>query len=259
MELLSYFPSGTEINLSVDRDLNNHKAIITIRREHLRDIMYLLLMTDAFRRQGVKEIHLEIPYLPYARQDRVMNPGEPFSLKVFADLLNLQNFASVTMFDVHSDVATALINNSVSIPNYELVRKSLGLGVVICPDAGAYKKIYKTCQAVGYTGEIILCNKIRNTATGEITGTKVFADDINGQDCYIIDDICDGGATFVGIAKELKKKNAGDVYLIVSHGIFSKGTNLEGIKHTFTTDSFCYDQNNSKLTVWTLSSVMKTA
>ena len=58
--------------------------------------------------------------------------------------------------------------------------------------------------------------------------------------CLIIDDICDGGGTFIGLAKELKQKNAGDLYLAVSHGIFSKG--LEALNTYFTklytTDSF---------------------
>jgi len=55
-----------------------------------------------------------------------------------------------------------------------------------------------------------------------------------------VDDICDGGGTFIGLAKALKQKNAGNLYLAVSHGIFSKGFN-ELNKHftkIFTTDSF---------------------
>ena len=50
------------------------------------------------------------------------------------------------------------------------------------------------------------------------------------KDVVIVDDICDGGATFINIAKEVKNqyKNVdkhcqGKIYLIVTHGIFSKG------------------------------------
>jgi ribose-phosphate pyrophosphokinase len=55
-----------------------------------------------------------------------------------------------------------------------------------------------------------------------------------------VDDICDGGGTFIGLVDALKKKNAGDLYLAVSHGIFSKGFDeLTGsFKTIFTTDSF---------------------
>ena len=48
------------------------------------------------------------------------------------------------------------------------------------------------------------------------------------KDMIIIDDICDGGATFINIAKELRKPGYmykdNKIYLIVTHGIFSKGT-----------------------------------
>jgi len=56
----------------------------------------------------------------------------------------------------------------------------------------------------------------------------------------IVDDICDGGGTFLGLAEELKECNSGDLYLAVSHGIFSKGsqTLLDNFKSIYSTDSF---------------------
>ena len=56
----------------------------------------------------------------------------------------------------------------------------------------------------------------------------------------IVDDICDGGGTFLGLAQELKAKNAGNLYLAVSHGIFSRGfEDLEKVfTKIYTTDSF---------------------
>jgi len=49
------------------------------------------------------------------------------------------------------------------------------------------------------------------------------------KDIIIIDDICDGGGTFINIAKEINNEfkrfqnRQGKIYLIVTHGIFSKG------------------------------------
>ncbi len=86
----------------------------------------------------------------------------------------------------------------------------------------------------------VKCEKHRNTSTGQLSGFEAYCDDLKGQPCIIVDDICDGGGTFLGIAEELKKKNAGDLYLVVSHGIFSKG--LKDLASTFnaifTTNSF---------------------
>ena len=44
------------------------------------------------------------------------------------------------------------------------------------------------------------------------------------ENFIIIDDICDGGATFVNIAKELKQLNpSAALHLVVTHGLFTKG------------------------------------
>jgi ribose-phosphate pyrophosphokinase len=43
----------------------------------------------------------------------------------------------------------------------------------------------------------------------------------------IVDDICDGGATFIGIADAIHEKDPdADVRLYVTHGIFSKGIDV---------------------------------
>ena len=39
----------------------------------------------------------------------------------------------------------------------------------------------------------------------------------------IVDDTCDGGRTFIELAKVLRARNAGKIELYVTHGIFSKG------------------------------------
>jgi ribose-phosphate pyrophosphokinase len=56
--------------------------------------------------------------------------------------------------------------------------------------------------------------------------------------CLIVDDICDGGATFVALARKLREAGAIEVSLFVTHGIFSKGKDLEGIDNIYTTGSF---------------------
>jgi ribose-phosphate pyrophosphokinase len=61
---------------------------------------------------------------------------------------------------------------------------------------------------------------------------------VRGKECLILDDICDGGGTFTGLATELHKAEAQAVDLFVTHGIFSKGGTLEGIRQIFTTDSY---------------------
>ncbi len=253
------FPSGCEVHI---KDINgvyskSDPVMITTRIKSSDDVMLLLMATDALKRLGLKNIELFIPYLPYARQDRQMVYGEPLSLKVFADLLNSQGYSKVAVYDVHSETSLALINNSVCISNHDFVSHIL-LGkkdyFIISPDAGAYKKIFKLCQAVRYEGEIVMCNKLRDLSNGVIRSMTVSHADLGGKDCYIIDDICDGGGTFTGLAAELKERNVGKINLIVSHGIFSKGVEaLHGIDHVYTTNAFKDVEQTQKVTQVKLS------
>jgi len=215
---------------------------ITARITDSDGIMVLLLITDALRRMGVKSILLNLPYVPYARQDRMCNLGEAHSLKVFANLINSQNYDQVTVFDPHSDVVEALFNNVKVVSNHEFIFSVLRLGwtkepaVLVAPDAGAYKKIYYLAkyladQGWGSFSNIVTCNKERDTKTGAITNFSVGATDLGGKRCIIVDDICDAGGTFLGLADALKAANAGSLELIVSHGIFSKG--FEALEEKF--------------------------
>lgn len=251
------FPSKCEMHVKLPNIEYADRVVITTRIQSSDDVMSLLLATDAVRRMGIKDIEVMMPYLPYARQDRVMVEGEPLSLKVFSDIINAQNYSKVIVYDVHSEVSLALINNSVSISNFGFVRNTLdGIEdyLIVSPDAGAYKKIFKLCQQLKYTGEIITCNKIRDLSNGVIRSLTVSHDDLEGKDCYIIDDICDGGGTFILLAEELNKRNAGKVFLVVSHGIFSKGIDaLTGIDRVYTTNSFKDHDHHVKLTQTKLS------
>jgi ribose-phosphate pyrophosphokinase len=239
----SFTFSGGEPHIKIVPDFDpNRKVTITHRLNSFNDLGLLCVTVDALRRMDVKIIELFIPYFPAARQDRVMIPGEPLSVKVYADIINAMQLNKVYVFDAHSEVTPALLNNSTVIPNYTFIKEvinRIGSDVkLISPDGGALKKIYKVSEFLGGV-EVVECSKSRDVKTGKLSGFKVYNDDLEGMDCLIVDDICDGGGTFVGLAEELKKKNAGKLYLAVSHGIFNKGFEvLNCFDGIFTTNSF---------------------
>jgi len=238
----SFTFSGGEPHIKINPDFDrNEKVIITHRLNSFNDLGLLCITVDALRRMDVKVIDLFIPYFPAARQDRVMIKGESLSVKVYADIINTLQLNKVFVFDAHSEVTSALVNNCEVIPNHTFIQQVLnviGENVkLISPDGGALKKIYKVSEFLGGV-DVVECSKSRDVKTGKLSGFKVYEDDLNGMDCLIVDDICDGGGTFVGLAEELKKKNAGKLYLAVSHGIFNKGFEvLDCFDKIFTTNS----------------------
>jgi len=217
------------------------KEVVTFKKlvRNGDDVMEILLTADALRRLGHKRLRLVLPYVPYGRQDRVMVPGEALGIKVFADLINSVGFEEVEIWDPHSDVTSALINNVRVVPQETLM---LGMSklrnfpqdcILVCPDAGARKKIMSVAKVLNKT-EIVFADKIRDADTGQITGTKLnwqsstvfHVGKTTPYDYLIVDDLIDGGKTFIEIAKAIRKDMDGypsNLYLYVTHGFFSKG------------------------------------
>lgn len=233
---------------------------ITSRLTSMDDFMMLRVAIDALFGLGThRAVSLFIPYFSGGRQDRVNISGEPLTVKIFADILNECELNLITTFDNHSDVATAVVDVCHDLNNHEFVDAAMMLAfnnneanfdncVIISPDSGSNKKVKDLMRhlnedlfdsAGGYY-PMVKCDKTRCVRTGNITGFEVYSNDLGGADCFIVDDICDGGGTFIGLAKELKEKNAGDIYLIVSHGIFSKPLKelKPYFKKIYTTDSW---------------------
>ena len=202
---------------------------ITAKIKNSTDVMALAMLVDACSRlEGLHnhaEFTLHLPYIPYARQDRVMNPGEALSIKVFANIVNALGFDKVIVDDPHSDVSAALLNN-VQIRGQDVLISEhheivAGADVtIVAPDAGARKKAQKVADRLRIP--LVEAGKVRDVKTNEITGTAVFGD-VEGRECVIVDDICDGGRTFIALAQALKEKGAKRVILYVTHGIFSFG------------------------------------
>ena len=219
------FPCGETHVVIQDID-NLPQADIIFEYQNDAEIMELLLVVDSIKRLGGYINRLEIPYVPYSRQDRVNIQGECFSLKVFCNLVNSIGAKEVVIQDPHSDVTTALINNCTVISQEQIFERYFNRKTpfyLLSPDGGALKKIYKLaaiCKPIG----VVECSKIRNVSSGEIIGVNVPFHMGVATNFVIVDDICDGGRTFTEIAKVLKTKNPDNkVILMVTHGFFTKG------------------------------------
>lgn len=226
------------------------------------DLLVLAQAVEAAKAQHTKDWWnnsiLRIPYFPWSRQDRVCNDLESFSLKVAADLINSMEFSMVVIYDPHSDVLPALINNVKVFKQHEIIKLqkdkvdfNLENSIFVSPDAGAEKKIYEVAQRLPNKGVIRLTKK-RSPKTGEIYGMDL-VDSNTSEACdtaLIIDDICDGGRTFIEAAKVLRKTyhHIKTVNLYVTHGLFTKGVHaLEGIDNVFYTNSLGQDLDKSPL------------
>lgn len=219
VSLLLYPDNQPHVN--VNDVVENDEVVVTITLSSSLDVMHLLQVSNALDNLFAKKKTLVIPYLMAARFDRLMQHGDSVDLVVVANLINSCGFEKVILFDVHSDVSTVLIKNSVNIDNRELVNEyAIPNSIVICPDAGAVKKIGKYLDWNKNIVDVVYCTKSRDLSNGNLTIKVLEPEKCKDMDCVIIDDICDGGGTFLGIAGQIEPSR---LTLIVSHGIFSKG------------------------------------
>lgn len=222
------FPGGERNVKIVDLVDVERFGAFTIRCDYKcsDDIIDILLLVNACRNvnRNVK-LRLLMPYFPFARQDRVMTLGEPFALQVMVNIIKSCNFTEVEVWDPHSDVLAGMFEpgtlkivpqeNMILIDDFEDA-------CLVSPDAGALKKIYKVAKKTHLP--VVEGSKVRDVETGKIIATKIGDEIKDYKKAYIVDDICDGGATFIELAKAIREKNPYiKIVLHVTHGIFSKG------------------------------------
>lgn len=249
---ISRFPDGQQNVVLESRSVDKfHEVCIKARLNNWRDLELIVCTVACLRECGLQHISLYVPYIVGARSDRKFETGgNNYVRDVIAPVINSLGFFRVTCLDPHSDVLEACIKNFRKQDNSYLVRFSLSKidnkdgaqsrVALISPDAGALKKIYDVAKYFTISN-VTTASKVRDIQTGNIVRTELPTMDLDGIEHFvIIDDICDGGRTFIELAKEIRKQTDKPIYLIVSHGIFSAGFDelSKHFKGVFCTNSY---------------------
>lgn len=235
----SFFPkfmnfSAGEVHLAhpvkISQPQNVTDIYILSNIKSSEDLIKTLVVTNAIKNLNISQsckINLIIPYLPYSRSDRVCAKGEEFGLEMFSQLINTQGYSSVITFDAHSSVANELITNLKEVKMEWLVEhylrtNHLEYDILLSPDKGALEKGVRCSKGTGIP--VTQGFKTRDPSTGALSGFGLVDGNLlTNKKVLMIDDLCDGGGTFVGLLKEVENFNPKSVDLLVTHGIFSKG------------------------------------
>jgi ribose-phosphate pyrophosphokinase len=232
---VSKFPDGQQ-SITITSGIYNENipVLIKSRLNSFMDLELIICATQCLKEMGVKNISLYIPYCIGGRSDRkFVDGGVNYIKTVIAPIINLQNYNEVIILDPHSDILEACINNFKKNTNVDLVRFALSLidnkdgaqgrTAFISPDAGALKKIYDLAK-IFKVDNVTTASKVRDVLTGNIVRTELPTMNLDGiEQIVIVDDLIDGGRTFIELAKVIKQQTNKPIYLIVTHGIFSAG------------------------------------
>lgn len=242
------FPDKTSQvwKLPIENWPQNTPVTIIWNFEHEGELMHVSQLTNLLINMKFFIAETFIPYLPYARQDKVCSNELTFAKSVFMEMLKYF-IARPTTLDVHSQEGGYIKSYS---PEQYILKAVAEFqpDAIVFPDAGAYKRY----ADIAFDRPYITLKKVRDQLTGNILGTTLDEDMTNmfyynGQKIIrnvpkflMVDDICDGGATFSGASMFLHQEFTCDIGLYVTHGIYSKGFDgmiNSGISRFYTTKS----------------------
>lgn len=212
-------------------------------------LMRFVMVVDALKqeKEDLSDWNLHIPYIPYGRQDRLTLKGSSFSLAAFGSLINplLHQFGRVYTNDPHSEETIESVADLFAIDfSTEMVKSMVpedAKPLIIAPDEGARYRAEAVAESLGVvalvldkhrdpeTGEVVgievpIATNVRVSPTGTIESDTHYAP-LDATIAIVVDDICDGGATFLEVAqlRDQFLRESVPLHLAVTHGIMSKG------------------------------------
>ncbi len=210
--------------------ITNHKG----PDEHFQDIN----RTVAAIRGKAARITVIMPLLYESRQHR-RKGRESLDCALALQELERLGVDEIITFDVHDpnvQNAIPLLSFENVYPTYDMVKsilsneKSLKLDkealLVISPDTGAMDRAIYYSSVLGV--DVGLFYKRRDHSTivngkNPIVQHEYVGRNVTGKDVLIVDDMIASGESVIDIAKELKNRNARNVYVAATFAFFTEG------------------------------------
>src|SRR3972149_4674389 len=201
------FPDG-EAYIRLESPVqNDHVAIIqTTSPPQDSRLMQLAFLADAAKRNGACKVTAVVPYLAYARQDKMFLQGEGISIETVAAMLKAAGVDALVTVNIHAENALkkfpfpAKTLSAIPLLAEYFVQKGCKKAFALAPDKGALYIAQQAQQILG--GEAGNLEKHRDRHTGQ---TKQIGKhlDVKGQTVIIFDDIISTGGTIGGAAQIL--------------------------------------------------------
>lgn len=220
---VKYYPDGSSYVV-----VNEFVEDITFRINNYEDLWILTQLKDIYDHND-KTLSITIPCLIDAQADRRFKYNQSHGLKLVLEHLKRLNFKRIRIFHPHNqEVVEAILPNVMFLDNSEFInlviygRNYINLKdtedlILMSTDAGGFKPLMKLADTLNWKGEVFSASKSRSTEIPGLLHQQINREDFGGKDILIIDDICVYGGTFKGLAKMLRERNVGKLYLAVSH------------------------------------------
>lgn len=238
---VSEFPSG-ELNIEIKKSLLLDYPVVydfhlspeefdgrkPFHDRWLEELLLLVSMVKDHYGTALVFGRLFLPYFPYSRADRVIQNGSWIQGNQFLTIHRLLSgfFREIVTFDLHNPDfvhygMTKIQNIEEGLP------PSSEKMIFIFPDTGSTRrKLFLEVKKARLP--YLLLEKVRSQdgLSSSLVSVMNLPPSLEGFRGVLVDDICDGGRTFIEAAKAIRGDSRFSelpLELHVTHGIFSKG------------------------------------
>ncbi|MEC7958717.1 MAG: ribose-phosphate pyrophosphokinase [Pseudomonadota bacterium] len=230
------------------------------------NLMELLIIIDTLRRASAKRITAVLPYYGYARQDRKPGPRTPITSKLVANMIDKAGANRVLTMDLHAgqiqgffDIPTDNLFAAPVLVEDIKSKLSKDTPIIVSPDVGGVVRARIIAKRIG--ADLAIVDKRREKA-GESEVMNIIGD-VQGRECFMIDDIVDSAGTLCNASDALIKQGATKVYSYVTHGVLS-GKAVERVNNSSLTKLLITDtieesdavKKSNKIDVISISSLL---
>jgi len=189
-----------------------------------RHIIQLLMIIHKCKRDNASKITVIIPYMAYARQDKMFLEGEIISISLLAELIQNCGTTEVITVDIHNELSLSYfsitIKNISAIPilaEYLKKNKTIENSIIVSPDEGGTKRAQKIAELLKL--QILCLKKTRDRKTGLVSIEEKLELVVEGMDAILIDDMISTGGSIIKACRVLKKHKIRNIIVLCTHAL----------------------------------------
>jgi ribose-phosphate pyrophosphokinase len=190
------------------------------------NLIKLFTFINTLKIRGAASVTVIIPYLGYAKSDTEDSTKLPLNSKLFTEFIEVAGATRVITLDLHSHKNESYFHvpmkqlSAVTLAAMYFKKLKLSDIAVAAPDLGGVGCARKFAEQLGL-GDVIIIEKTRPSSE-QAEVIKVIGDP-KEKKVIIIDDLIQTGGTLIAAAKAVKRLEANDVYVFVTHVAWAAG------------------------------------
>ncbi len=193
-------------------------------------LMELLIIIDALKYASASRITAVMPYYPYVRSDKKDEPRISITARLVADLLETAGANRILAMDLHapqiggfSRIPFDQLRIKPTLCDY-IIKKGIKNLVIAAPDVGSAKRAEGFARHLDVPMVIMDKRRYRDDEKAEVIN---IIGEVDGKNCFIIDDEVSTGGSMIESCRILKEFGANDLYAGCTHGILCNDASIK--------------------------------